>query len=267
MYPSVGDTKYLLEPFHKDVQSYVLVAEGGTCMSYFPFVLHTSCSMDMANFPFDVQTCNITAGSWTYDSKQLKLSIMDPPIAWWGKFAVDGEWKITGTKATISEEPYGIFFKDNWHTVHFDELTFSITLVRNPSFYINNIVVPTAMLGVVAIFSFLLPPGSGERISLCLTTLLAIAVYAMVVADNVPESARDVPLISKFFFKDIATERISEQFNSIKDILSRVIVHITCDIIFKLSYWLFQNVLSFNAVLFHLGFAFRDKTKIVNKCF
>ena len=53
------------------------------------------------------------------------------------------------------------------------------------------------MLGAVAIFSFLLPPESGERISLCLTTLLGIAVYAMVVADNVPESSREVPLISE----------------------------------------------------------------------
>ena len=195
----MGDTKNSLEPFHKDAQSYILVAEGGYCMSYYPFVLHTSCAMDTANFPFDVQTCNITAGSWIYDSKQLKLSLMDPPIGWWVESSHAGGWKLSGTQAVINVVPYDILIKDKLYTIDYDEITFSITLSRNPSFYINNIVIPTAMLGVVAIFSFLLPPESGERISLCLTTLLAIAVYAMVVADNVPESSRDVPLISKFF--------------------------------------------------------------------
>ena len=167
-------------------------------MSYNPFVLYTSCEMDTAYFPFDVQTCNITAGSWIYDSKQLKLSLMDPPIL--SRLpSKAGEWKLTTSQATIKQEPYEMYFGNEWRTVLYDEVTFSITIARNPSFYINNIVVPTAMLGLVAISSFLLPPASGERISLCLTTLLGIAVYAMVVADSVPESSTKVPLISKFY--------------------------------------------------------------------
>ena len=63
--------------------------------------------MNTADFPFDVQTCHITAGSWIYDSKQLKLSLMDPPVLW---SAHAGEWKLSGTQAVIKELPYSIFF-------------------------------------------------------------------------------------------------------------------------------------------------------------
>ena len=168
-------------------------------MAFSPYVLQTGCEMDTAMFPFDVQTCHITMTSWMYESAQVKLSLMDPPVGIRPMVGDFAEWKIIGTGAVHDKVPYNVIIADKWDVVYYDEITFKITLKRNPMFYIYNIVVPTALLGLISIFSCLLPPQSGERISLCLTTLLAIAVYAMVVADNVPESSRDVPIISKKF--------------------------------------------------------------------
>ena len=42
------------------------------------------------------------------------------------------------------------------------------------------------------------PAESGEKISLAVTVLLAIAVYMMVVMENVPENSIVVPLLRKF---------------------------------------------------------------------
>jgi Neurotransmitter-gated ion-channel ligand binding domain len=38
-----------------------------------PAMFSSTCSIDITNFPFDIQTCNMKFGSWTYDGFKLDL--------------------------------------------------------------------------------------------------------------------------------------------------------------------------------------------------
>lgn len=52
---------------------YVYVRHGGEVQNYKPLQLVTACSLDIYNFPFDVQNCSLTFTSWLHTSEYLGL--------------------------------------------------------------------------------------------------------------------------------------------------------------------------------------------------
>ena len=61
-----------------------------------------------------------------------------------------------------------------------------------------NLIVPCIVLAVLTVFSFYLPPESGERMGLVITILLGLTVFMMVFTDNVPRTSEVTPLIGKY---------------------------------------------------------------------
>ncbi|XP_050337997.1 acetylcholine receptor subunit alpha-like isoform X2 [Bactrocera neohumeralis] len=53
------------------------VHSSGIVMWQPPVVYKSSCSIDVAHFPYDVQTCILKIGSWTYDGFKVDLRHMD----------------------------------------------------------------------------------------------------------------------------------------------------------------------------------------------
>ena len=47
--------------------------------------------------------------------------------------------------------------------------------------------------------SFAVPCESGERIGFCITILLAMAVYLLLVADAVPKTSDQIPILGTYF--------------------------------------------------------------------
>jgi len=48
----------------------------------------------------------------------------------------------------------------------FSSATFSVQLHRKSLYYIINLVIPCAVLSVIAMVTFILPPASGERVGI-----------------------------------------------------------------------------------------------------
>lgn len=48
---------------------YVYVSNKGVVQNYKPIQVVTACSLNIYNFPFDVQKCSITFQSWLHTSK------------------------------------------------------------------------------------------------------------------------------------------------------------------------------------------------------
>ena len=55
------------------------------------------------------------------------------------------------------------------------------------------------MLEPVTVTGFLLPPDSGEKVTLGLTVLLAFSVFMLLVAENMPPTSEYIPLIGNTF--------------------------------------------------------------------
>ena len=72
---------------------------------------------------------------------------------------------------------------------------FHIKIARRVRFYMYNMIIPSAMVAFLSSFAFFLPPSSGERVSLVITTLLALGVYVLMIAESVPPNSDVVPLL------------------------------------------------------------------------
>ena len=80
------------------------------------------------------------------------------------------------------------------------DVTYTVIVRRKVLFYLTNLILPCVVLGLLTIFSFQLPPESGERISLVITILLGLTVFMLVFTENVPRTSEVIPLIVKYAF-------------------------------------------------------------------
>uniref|UniRef100_A0AC34F2X1 Uncharacterized protein n=1 Tax=Panagrolaimus sp. ES5 TaxID=591445 RepID=A0AC34F2X1_9BILA len=77
----------------------------------------------------------------------------------------------------------------------YPDVTFYIHIRRKTLYYMYNIIFPCLMMSVLTLLVFLLPPDSGEKISLGITVLLAFSVFVLAIAEKMPETSDSVPLI------------------------------------------------------------------------
>jgi hypothetical protein len=146
-------------------------------------LIESTCSVNVRNYPFDTQTCTTSFNTLGYLEYEVRL------IAALNEFKFDvyqenSIWSIKKSKVSISVVGEG------------SQLDLILHLNRKPSFVIINMVLPILFLSLLNVLVFLLIPESGERVSYCITVLLAIAVFMTIVSDMLPRSSEPVPVIS-----------------------------------------------------------------------
>lgn len=61
------------DEFSSSMETNVVLRHDGQVMWDQPAITKSSCSVDVAFFPFDVQQCHLTFGSWTHNGNQMDL--------------------------------------------------------------------------------------------------------------------------------------------------------------------------------------------------
>ncbi|CAJ0594165.1 unnamed protein product [Cylicocyclus nassatus] len=150
----------------------------------------TYCRIDIAYFPFDFQQCSMKFTSWTYSGLFIDLR-NDSVIV--GTYKPNGEWEILDFTSKRS-----IFYYDCCPEPYYD-ITFTITLKRQTLYYGINLVVPSMLISALALFGFTLPPDSGEKLNLCVTIFMSLCVFMLMVAEAIPQTSDDLPLIEAYF--------------------------------------------------------------------
>jgi hypothetical protein len=79
----------------------------------------------------------------------------------------------------------------------FPDVSFYLRIHRKPTFYILSVLFPCMLTSSVAILAFLLPPESGEKVSLSVTVLLSLAVFLLMVSDQLPASSDHFPYVGR----------------------------------------------------------------------
>uniref|UniRef100_A0A914W2Y4 Neurotransmitter-gated ion-channel ligand-binding domain-containing protein n=1 Tax=Plectus sambesii TaxID=2011161 RepID=A0A914W2Y4_9BILA len=147
-------------PFDKQ---YLSIDSNGTIV--LPMSSHSTlrCGMDITQFPFDTQG----------NSEFVTVSFT-------GKTVIH----------TAADK-----------NVTFSEVHFTLKLKRRPEYYIFVLVVPSFLLTSMCIIGIFTPNSNvgerNEKMTLGLTTLLSMAVILNIAADEMPKSAKGLPLLGK----------------------------------------------------------------------
>ena len=129
-------------------------------------------------FLFFLNQCELVIfASWTFHGYFLDINV-NSNEGDATNYIKNGEWHLVNLIATkylkkysCCEEPY-------------PEIYYRLVIRRRPLFYLFNMVFPCFLITLVAFLGFYLPPGSTEKVSIGITTLLSITVFLMLVAES-----------------------------------------------------------------------------------
>nr|XP_006824779.1 PREDICTED: neuronal acetylcholine receptor subunit alpha-10-like [Saccoglossus kowalevskii] len=189
------------DEFQRHYDTDAIIDSDGTVTSLQPFVIRCTCGIDATYFPFDEQECKLKFASWSYDIKFLDMLADNKSDT--DRFVPNGEWELVGMPIIRSEEKY-VCCDDP-----FPDITYIIHLKRRSLFYIFNIIFPSFLACVLVAVGFYLPSDSGERITLCVTSILSQFVFLTVVGEFMPPNSEYIPHLQRYFFVSIGLVVVS----------------------------------------------------------
>nr|XP_022912394.1 acetylcholine receptor subunit beta-like 2 [Onthophagus taurus] len=108
------------------------------------------------------------------------------------EFYLSVEWDILAVPATRNEEYYPCCPEP------FSDITFKITMRRKTLFYTVNLIIPCVGITFLTVLVFYLPSDSGEKMTLCVSILLSLTVFFLLLAEIIPPTSLAVPLLGKY---------------------------------------------------------------------
>lgn len=170
----------------------VVIYSEGTVLWIPPAIYKSSCTIDVEYFPFDQQKCIMKFGSWTFNGNQVTLGWYE------GSEKVDlsdyvnsGTWDIISCDGKMYDE----LDSDNYKQVY---IVFEIKIRRKTLFYTVNLIIPCVLISFLSVCVFYLPADAGEKMTMCISILLALVVFLLLVSKILPPTSITIPLIAKY---------------------------------------------------------------------
>ena len=158
--------------------------------------------MNVEFFPFDIQHCAMKFGSWTYDGFEIDLVHVcadDPDSTHIIEHGIDlrdfyqnVEWDLLAVTAQKKIKRYICCIEP------YIDITFNITLRRKTLFHTINLILPCTAISFLTILVFYLPSASEEKITLCISILLSLTVFFLLLTEIIPPTSIVIPLIGKY---------------------------------------------------------------------
>ncbi|XP_061125560.1 neuronal acetylcholine receptor subunit alpha-2 isoform X1 [Syngnathus typhle] len=156
-----------------------------------PAIYKSSCSIDVTFFPFDQQNCKMKFGSWTYDKAKIDLERLETSVDL-NNYWESGEWAIVNAVGTYNTKKY-----DCCHEIYPD-ITYFFIIRRLPLFYTINLLIPCLLISCLTVLVFYLPSDCGEKITLCISVLLSLTVFLLLITEIIPSTSLVIPLIGEY---------------------------------------------------------------------
>ncbi|XP_049634653.1 neuronal acetylcholine receptor subunit alpha-3 [Suncus etruscus] len=156
-----------------------------------PAIFKSSCKIDVTYFPFDYQNCTMKFGSWSYDKAKIDLVLIGSSMNlkdYWES----GEW------AVIKAPGYKHDIKYNCCEEIYPDITYSLYIRRLPLFYTINLIIPCLLISFLTVLVFYLPSDCGEKVTLCISVLLSLTVFLLVITETIPSTSLVIPLIGEY---------------------------------------------------------------------
>ncbi|KAL6730928.1 hypothetical protein Aduo_001847 [Ancylostoma duodenale] len=174
-----------------------------------PVVYHSFCTINIEWYPYDVQQCELKFGSWTYSGTQLDLMhllsddvryvVRNNESGWDVERGVDVsayqesvEWDLLSVLGTRHEKWYSCC---DYPSI---DITYYLQIRRKKLFYTVNLVVPCASIAALTSWVFYLPCESHQKIQLCISVLVSLTVFFLLLIEIIPPTSIAIPLIVKY---------------------------------------------------------------------
>ncbi|KAK2505144.1 hypothetical protein MC885_014380 [Smutsia gigantea] len=177
--------------FQVEGKTKALLQHNGTITWMPPAVFKSSCPMDITFFPFDHQNCSLKFGSWTYDKAEIDLLIIGSKVDM-NDFWENSEWEI------VDASGYKHDIKYNCCEEIYTDITYSFYIRRLPMFYTINLIIPCLFISFLTVLVFYLPSDCGEKVTLCISVLLSLTVFLLVITETIPSTSLVIPLVGEY---------------------------------------------------------------------
>ncbi|CAI2335461.1 unnamed protein product [Caenorhabditis sp. 36 PRJEB53466] len=154
----------------------------------YPTIYKLSCLLNLRFFPFDVQSCRLLFGSWTFDNTKIDYFAFNETLSIGTTNCIENEgWNVLSTSVVRHENKYDCC--PNNYTL----LEFRLTIQRKPLYYIINLIIPTSIITFISIIGFFSTSSINEpreeKITLGITTLLSMSILIFMVSDKMPSTS------------------------------------------------------------------------------
>ncbi|XP_078370570.1 neuronal acetylcholine receptor subunit alpha-3-like isoform X1 [Oculina patagonica] len=159
-----------------------------------PAMFQSICNIDIKYFPFDEQQCHMKFASWAYDVSMLDVYVNPEETGVLkGIYQPSNEWDLVSVDAVRKEVKYTCCPNP------YSEVLLTLNLERHSRYYVINLVFPCALIACMVFFTFVLPPECGERVSLCITILMAMTIFQELTSEKLPPSSDTFFLIGTYY--------------------------------------------------------------------
>ncbi len=143
----------------EDQHFFATATANGSIALSFPQVLKSACKLNIGEYPFDTQHCKMQFGSWSHDSSELQIHMIDDKIKKEGQYYIPNKaWQQTGSQCVKATQPCSFDFTRECSVV-----SCSIDLKRTAWFEIISYTLPTIVIAVLSLMVFMVPPEAGKR--------------------------------------------------------------------------------------------------------
>ncbi|XP_073744393.1 neuronal acetylcholine receptor subunit alpha-4 isoform X2 [Callorhinus ursinus] len=130
-------------------------------------------------------------GSWTYDKAKIDLVSMHSRVDQLDLWE-SGEWVIVDAVGTYNTRKYECCAEV------YPDITYAFVIRRLPLFYTINLIIPCLLISCLTVLVFYLPSECGEKITLCISVLLSLTVFLLLITEIIPSTSLVIPLIGEY---------------------------------------------------------------------
>ncbi|XP_066275104.1 neuronal acetylcholine receptor subunit alpha-10-like [Branchiostoma lanceolatum] len=172
-----------------EVCDQVRLHDNGTVICRGQTILLSGCQVDVFAFPFDSQSCPLRFGSWLYGWDELRWE----NLSFTAEMQKEDDWDLWGFPVKHERVTH-----IEWREPH-SELTVWLLLRRKPFFKVVELILPCALLQVLAFIGMLLPSAMPVRVQYNVTIFLVLILFLYSVEAELPGNTAHVPLIDIWF--------------------------------------------------------------------
>ena len=166
----------------------VRIRSNGTVIWQISAKYDSFCELELKKFPFDSQRCELKLQS-ELPSQKIKFLLTNQgemvPKTFTSNIDV---WKVHSVQ---SEQTTLV---DSF-SMPFDSVSFQITMKRQPSLFLLNLVLPMMVMLVLLLSTFFMFPQESSRTGFCLTSMLTLAVISGTIFREVPASSEIIYIV------------------------------------------------------------------------